>query len=122
MIASQRDRFAIPEGVHYLNCAYMAPLSRSVSDAMVQGSRLKEQPWNFRPADFFSVAEDFRSRAARLAGVEADSIAIVPSVSYALAVAARNLPVARGQKIVTLADQFPSNVYGWRELAQERGG
>ena len=96
MIASQRDRFAIPEGVHYLNCAYMAPLSRSVSDAMVQGSRLKEQPWNFRPADFFSVAEDFRSRAARLAGVEADSIAIVPSVSYALAVAARNLPVARG--------------------------
>lgn len=122
MIPAQRDRFAIPEGVHYLNCAYMAPLSRSVSDAMVQGSRLKEQPWNFRPADFFSVAEDFRSRAARLAGVEADSIAIVPSVSYALAVAARNLPVARGQKIVTLADQFPSNVYGWRELAQERGG
>jgi selenocysteine lyase/cysteine desulfurase len=122
VILSQRSRFAIPDGVHYLNCAYMAPLARDVSAAMVEGARLKEQPWQFRPADFFSVAEEFRGRAAQLAGVEADCIAIVPSVSYALAVAARNLPFAKGQQIVTLADQFPSNVYAWRELAKEKGG
>ncbi|MEX0340959.1 MAG: aminotransferase class V-fold PLP-dependent enzyme [Erythrobacter sp.] len=122
MIASQRSRFAIPDGVHYLNCAYMAPLARDVSAAMVEGARLKEQPWQFRPADFFSVAEEFRGGAARLAGVGADCIAIVPSVSYALAVAAKNLPFAKGQHIVTLADQFPSNVYAWRELAKEKGG
>ena len=28
----------------------------------------------------------------------------------------------RGQRIVTLADQFPSNVYAWRELAAREGG
>lgn len=121
MIASQRERFAIPDGVHYLNCAYMAPLARAVSEAMVAGARLKEQPWHFRPADFFSVVEDFRSRAARLAGVDADCIAIVPSVSYAFAQAAANLPLSAGQRIVTLADQFPSNVYPWRDLAQRSG-
>jgi selenocysteine lyase/cysteine desulfurase len=38
-----------------------------------------------------------------------------------LAVAARNVPVTAGQEIVTLADQFPSNIYVWRELAVERG-
>ena len=27
-IADQRHRFTIPDDVHYLNCAYMAPLSR----------------------------------------------------------------------------------------------
>ncbi|MBX7481515.1 aminotransferase class V-fold PLP-dependent enzyme [Qipengyuania sp. 6D47A] len=117
-----RDRFAIPEGVHYLNCAYMAPLAHSVSAAMVDGARLKEQPWKFRPTDFFTVAEEFRGRAARLAGVETECIAIVPSVSYGLAVAARNLPVTKGQQIVTLADQFPSNVYAWHELAKANGG
>lgn len=122
MIACQRDRFAIPDGVHYLNCAYMAPLARDVSAAMVEGARLKEQPWTFRPDDFFAVAEDFRGRAARLLGVDAECLAIVPSVSYALALAARNLPFEHGQAIVTLADQFPSNVYAWRELARERGG
>lgn len=122
MISPQGDRFAIPDGVHYLNCAYMAPLARSVSDAMMEGARLKEQPWNFHPADFFTLAEGFRCRAARLSGVDAGSIAIIPSASYGLATAARNLPMRSGQKIVTLADQFPSNVYSWRELALDSGG
>ena len=120
-IADQRHRFTIPDDVHYLNCAYMAPLSREVSGAMVEGARLKEQPWNFRPADFFSTAEAFRKRAGRLAGVAPDTIAIVPSVSYGLAVAAANLPLAAGQNVVTLGDQFPSNVYVWQEKARAVG-
>ncbi|MBX7460108.1 aminotransferase class V-fold PLP-dependent enzyme [Qipengyuania huizhouensis] len=121
-IASQRHRFAIPEDLHYLNCAYMAPLSHGVSGAMVEGARLKEQPWNFRPADFFAVVEAFRERAGRLAKVDADRIAVVPSVSYGLAVAAANIPLERGQSIVTLGDQFPSNVYVWQEKAARCGG
>ena len=122
MISDQRHRFSIPEGVHYLNCAYMAPLSKGVSAAMVEGARLKEQPWNFRPADFFALAEEFRSTAARLANVPADTIAIVPSVSYGLAVAARNIAMAKGQTVVTLAEQFPSNVYVWQEKAKHNDG
>lgn len=121
MIASQRHRFAIPEGVHYLNCAYMAPLSHAVSAAMVEGARRKETPWAIRPGDFFAVTERFREAAARLAGVSQDTLAIVPSVSYALAIAAANLPVRAGQRIVTLADQFPSNIYVWRDLAERSG-
>lgn len=122
MIPCQRDRFAIPAEVHYLNCAYMAPLSHAVIAAMDEGARAKASPWRYRPADFFTVAEHFRERAARLAGVPADCIAIVPSASYGLAVAAANVPLARGQEVVTLADQFPSNVYVWQELAARVGG
>jgi selenocysteine lyase/cysteine desulfurase len=122
MIASQRDRFAIPAEVHYLNCAYMAPLSHDVIAAMDEGARAKASPWRYRPADFFTVAEQFRERAARLAGVPQDSVAIVPSASYALAVAAANVPLARGQEVVVLAGQFPSNVYVWQDLAKRVGG
>lgn len=120
-IPCQRDRFAIPPDVHYLNCAYMAPLSHEVADAMERGARRKQAPWNFQPADFFRLCENFRSKAARLAAVEADRIAITPSVSYAMAIAARNLPLAKGQSVVTLADQFPSNIYAWRERAATVG-
>lgn len=120
-IACQRERFAIPREVHYLNCAYMAPLSHGVVAAMEEAARLKAQPWTFKPSDFFAVCEHFRERAGRLAGVASDNIAIVPSVSYALAVAAKNLPVSAGQEIVTLADQFPSNIYVWREKAARTG-
>lgn len=121
-IPSQRHRFAIPDEVHYINCAYMAPLSHEVSEAVARGARLKQQPWDYRPPDFFSITEDFRDKAARLAGTPADCIAVVPSASYGLAIAAGNLPLARGQRVVTLADQFPSNVYVWRELARASCG
>lgn len=121
IIPSQRHRFAIPDGIHYLNCGYMSPLSHAVLDAIKAGAERKTTPWLYKPQDFFAVSEAFRTRAARLCGVAADNIAIVPSASYGLAIAARNLPLAKGQKIVVLAEQFPSNIYVWRERAQETG-
>jgi selenocysteine lyase/cysteine desulfurase len=100
----------------------MAPLSHAVIAAMDEGARAKASPWRYRPADFFTVPEHFRTRAARLAGVPADCVAIVPSASYGLAVAAANVPLARGQEVLTLAGQFPSNVYVWQDLAARAGG
>src|SRR4029079_5058632 len=42
--------------------------------------------------------------------------------SYGLAVAAANVPVKVGQRLLVLAEEFPSNVYPWRELAERSGG
>jgi len=117
-LSEQRALFDIPEGVCYLNCAYMSPLLRSTVIAGRQGLERKSQPWNIRPPDFFSTARKIRSTAAALFGSTANEIAIVPSASYGLAAAANNLPVAKGQKIVVLAEQYPSNYYVWQALAQ----
>ncbi|EAU65575.1 aminotransferase, class V superfamily [Stigmatella aurantiaca DW4/3-1] len=46
----------------------------------------------------------------------------MPSVSYGMAVAAANVPVREGQRLLVLAEEFPSNVYPWRELAGRSGG
>jgi selenocysteine lyase/cysteine desulfurase len=121
MIENQRHRFDMPAGVHYLNCAYMSPLSDTVRAAMAEGASAKAQPWNYKPNDFTRHPEDFRGRAAKLFGTVADNIAIVPSASYGLAIAAKNLPLAKGQSVLVLADQFPSNLYVWREKAKEAG-
>jgi selenocysteine lyase/cysteine desulfurase len=120
-ISSQRHRFAIPRHIHYLNCAYMSPLASTVRDAMNTAVAYKEQPWTIQPTDFFIHPEQFRHRAAAIMGTDAAHIAIVPSVSYGLATAARNVPLAAGQSIVVLADQFPSNLYIWRERIRETG-
>jgi selenocysteine lyase/cysteine desulfurase len=42
-------------------------------------------------------------------------------VSYALAIAAANVPVRAGQSIVVLDREFPSGTYTWRELARRAG-
>jgi selenocysteine lyase/cysteine desulfurase len=121
ILPCQRDAFAIPRDIHYFNCAYMGPLPLVVSAAVAAGAALKASPWTYRPTDFFAHIEAYRTRAARLMGSAPDDIALVPSASYALAIAANNLPLARGQNVVVLGDQFPSNYYVWTAKAADVG-
>ena len=121
MLSCQRHLFQLPEDVHFLNCAYVAPLPRAVEDAGIDGMRKKRNPADIRPEDFFEDSDRVRRLFARLIGADAGSIALVPSVSYGIAAAAHNVAVARGQNIIVMHEQFPSNVYAWRRLAAERG-
>ena len=118
-LTSQRDLFEIPDDVCYLNCAYISPLLKSTVKAGTQGLERKSRPWEIRPIDFFSTVREVRRLASGLFGATPDDIAIVPSASYGLATAARNLPVQRGQNIVVLAEQYPSNFYIWERVARD---
>jgi selenocysteine lyase/cysteine desulfurase len=117
-LPSQRHLFEIPDSVTYLNCAYMSPQLRSVRAAGEEALGRKAQPWRVRPEDFFTGSEELRGLFARLVGADADDIALVPAVSYGMAVAAANVRVREGQRLVVLAEEFPSNIYPWRELAR----
>ena len=120
-LSCMRADFDIPEDVAYLNSAYMGPLSRRVLEAGRSGLAAKAQPWNISQDDFFTTIDEVRERFADVVGGDADGVALLPSVSYGTATAARNLRVGEGQTIVVLAEQFPSNVYVWRDLARRRG-
>lgn len=121
VLANQRNLFEIPEEIAYLNCSYMSPLPRASREAGQAAVARKSQPWTITSQDFFTEAETARSLFAELIGGDADGVAIVPSASYGVGVAAANIPVASGQTIVLLEDQFPSNVYPWRDLAAQTG-
>ncbi|MZR32135.1 aminotransferase class V-fold PLP-dependent enzyme [Sneathiella litorea] len=121
MIPSQRHLFEIPDNIAYFNCAYMGPLLKAARAAGHMGVDRKALPWSVSPEDFFTESEQARSLFARLIGAAADDIAIIPSASYGTAVAARNLPLKAGEKILLLEDQFPSNVYCWTERVRENG-
>lgn len=120
VIPSQSHLFEIPDGVTYLNCASMSPQLRSVTMAGLDSVISKRSPWEITPSDWFSVPEKLRELAARVFGADAESIALVPSVSYGIAVAAANVKVEQGQSIVLLHGEFPSNVYAWREVVRRR--
>jgi len=120
MIPCQRDMFDIPENITYLNCAYTSPLLKAAQQAGRAAIQAKANPWTIKAEDFFSTAETARALFARLVGCSPDDVALVPAVSYGIALAARNLPVARNQAIVVLQDQFPSNVYPWMRVAHEK--
>lgn len=121
LLPSQRALFDIPADVAYLNCAYMSPLPKAAVAAGDEGLRRKAQPWSISSADFFTRSEAVRAQFARLINAGADDIAFAPAVSYGLAQAAHNLELLPTQSILTLAEQFPSNVYPWMDLAERTG-
>ena len=117
MPGSQRDLFELPDDLVYLNCASMAPQMRAVTAAGDAAVRQKQAPWAIGERDWFTASEDLRASAAHLMGANPHNVALVPAVSYGIAVAAANVRIARGQNVVLLAEQFPSNVYAWRAAA-----
>ena len=122
MLTCKRDFFSLPEDVHYLNAAYMGPLSRASQEAAQRGIRRKALPYTVETPDFFEESDEARRLFAQLINSgEPEAVALVPSVSYGMGIVARGLPERRGQSIVVVAEEFPSNVYPWRAAAREGG-
>ncbi len=119
---SKRHLFSLPEGEHYLNCAYLSPLAKPVEAAAVAALVRRRNPTQIRPEDFFTDAATARTLFARLIRAPDPSrVALVPSVSYGMATVARNLALRAGQNVVVAHAQFPSNVYVWRQACADAG-
>lgn len=123
-LTCQKHLFALPTDRHYLNCATRGPFSQAVEAAGVSAIHRQTNPFGLAPGEFFSSTEPLRHLFSELINnPDPERIAIVPSVSYAMAVVARNLPLKpgfrRGQKIVQIANEFPSDVYAWERVVAD---
>jgi len=123
LIASQRHLFDIPDDIAYFNCAYNSPQLLESQRRLLAGVRAKDHPWTRTPASFFADAETVRRLSAGIFGGDADGYAIVPAASYGLSTAARAIEPHLGprDRIVVMAEEFPSNVLPWRRTSQETG-
>jgi selenocysteine lyase/cysteine desulfurase len=117
----QRERFEVPDQIAYFNTANMSPLLRSVREASERGIGTRAAPWEVQSQDWFTDVEVLRERAALVFGAASDAVALVPATSYGLAVAARNLPLQTGQRVVVLHEEYPSNYYTWQRHAARSG-
>ena len=122
MISCQRHLFDIPEDIAYLNTAYMSPLMHSVISAVDKGVRMKATPWKLTIADFYDTVDKARALFSEIVNADVGGVAIVPSASYGIETAVKNLRMDPGKTIVTLEDQFPSNIYPWQRMVRDQGG
>lgn len=119
---NQRHLFELEDAGVYLNGAYMSPQLKSVEKIGIQGLQKKTSPNQITASDFFDDRLLLKKRFAKLIDAEDyQSIAIIPSVSYGIATVAKNIPFKKGDEVVVLEEQFPSNVYTWRALEKEIG-
>ncbi|HVS64037.1 MAG TPA: aminotransferase class V-fold PLP-dependent enzyme [Thermoanaerobaculia bacterium] len=122
MLSCQRARFQLPEGAHYLNCAYMAPLAREVEAAGIAGIARRRNPADIPASSFFDEADRARVLFARLIdSPDPRRVAILGSVSYGIASVASNVRLDAASNVVVPGEQFPSNYYAWSRRCAETG-
>ncbi len=122
LLTCQKEHFFLPDEVTYLNGAYMSPSLRSVDAAGIQGVQMKRLPFNLTIDHFFKPLEEVRQRFSQLINnPEPNRIVTIPSASYGMATVANNMQISKGENIILIGEQFPSNVYVWKNLAAKNG-
>lgn len=121
MLSDQNALFSLPDDLHFLNCASRAPLLRSAEAVGIAGLRRQLAPVSDGPEEYSRESEALRGALATLINASPDRIAITPSVSYGVAIAAYNTPISAQQNVVTVEEEFPSDVYAWMEACRRSG-
>ena len=106
----QKDKFQIDKNIHYLNCAYKAPLLKKGEKAILNAILKERNPYLYKPKDFFESSELARVLFAEMINAKSSQIALFPSTSYGFATALHNVK-ARNKKAVTIENEFPSGYF-----------
>jgi len=117
----QKELFQLPDDIHYLNCAYMAPLLKSVEEKGIEGMRQKRNPTSIKPTDFFTGVVGVREKYARMVSCRPEQVAVMPSVSYGMSSVIRNIPYRKGQHALTISEEFPSCYYTAQRWCMDHG-
>ncbi|WKV13010.1 aminotransferase class V-fold PLP-dependent enzyme [Marivirga harenae] len=116
---NQKHLFDLPGDIHYLNGAYMSPNLKAVEKAGIEGVKRKTNPTSIKEEDFFDPAEEVKSLFGKLINAPAKQITIIPSASYGLMNAVRNVPIKKGQHAITVKEEFPSDHLTLRKFCTE---
>ena len=121
MLASQRELFEIPRDICYLNSASYSPLPLKTQEAARAAVGRKGKPWTL-DAGFAGRQHDrARVAAARLIDADPADVALIPSVSYGVATAAKLLIIPRGGRVLVLENDHSSPVLEWQTRADAQG-
>lgn len=115
-----RSEMPVAEGWAFFDHAAVAPLSRPAAAALSDWRDESLNEGNSAWPRWARECEKTRATAAQLIGARPEEIALVPNTTAGITLVSEGLDWRQGDNIVTLADEFPSNVYPWFNL-QDRG-
>jgi selenocysteine lyase/cysteine desulfurase len=121
MLASQRDQFEMPRRICYLNSASYSPLPLRALEAGRAAVGRKATPWTLDAGFANRQHERARAAAAGLLQADAADVALIPSVGYGVATAAKILNIGRGTRVLVLEDDHSSPVLEWHARAAAQG-
>ena len=101
----------------YFDHAAVAPLPRRAGAALRAWTEDQEQNGVVHWPSWERKLDGLRRDAARLIGAAPEEIAFVASTTHGIGLVAEGFPWRAGDSVVTAAEEYPSNIYPWMNLA-----
>lgn len=106
---------------NFLDHASTGPLPQRAREKQQEWILTRAEPHRLSPDMLFPVFLNAREGLARLINAPASSIALMTNTSHGINLAARTLPIAKGDVILGSHGEFPANVYPWFAIAKAKG-
>lgn len=104
----------------YFDHAALAPLPQVTATRIRDFATQACEVGNIHWLEWLREAEAARTEAAKMIGASEDEITFIPSTTVGVNLVAEGLDWREGDNVVTLADEFPTNLYPWIHL-ESRG-
>ncbi|MGF1546794.1 MAG: aminotransferase class V-fold PLP-dependent enzyme [Thiotrichales bacterium] len=116
------DEFSLDRGLIHLNHAGVSPWPRRVVAAIATFASENARVSSLDYASWLVAEQGLRERLRRLINAgSSDSIALLKNTSEGLSTVAFGLPWRRGDSVVGIAQEFPSNRAVWAALEPRYG-
>jgi selenocysteine lyase/cysteine desulfurase len=114
-----RGQMPVAGRLAYFDHAAVAPLTlaaqSAISSWLEQAVSLGDTVW----PEWTRKVEAARAAAAAIINAAPDEIGLVPNTTAGINLVAQGLAWRAGDNVVTLENEFPSNLYPWMNLARE---
>ncbi len=101
----------------YFDNAAVAPLPLATVKAVEQWLELAAHEGDAVWLDWSKRTMEVRRTAARMIGADTSEVAFVANTTAGIGLVAEGFPWKSGDNVVTFANEFPSNLYPWMNLA-----
>lgn len=103
----------------YLNNASIGPIPERTRLGLEAFNARRTAPHLLPDREQMAGLADAREACARLIGADAAEIALTPNTTTGINIAARSLPLKRGDVVLFSDREFPANVYPWLALREQ---
>jgi cysteine desulfurase / selenocysteine lyase len=112
-----RNEFPVTRRWSYLDHAAVSPLPERARAALAEWAADTAANGSAAWPTWQRRVEETRARAGRLLNADPTDIAFVKNTTEGICFVAEGLPWRPGENVVTAADEFPSNLLPWMNLA-----
>ena len=111
-----QDEFPNAKNTCYLNSAAQGLLPQSAVRAMHEAAQRQMTPQALGDAEFYELPARCRGLLATMLHCGTEEIAVTSSTGYGLAAIALSLPLAAGDEVLLIENDFPANMFAWEAL------